>query len=404
MGSSVGGLASGITSLAQGQTAAPSVDLSKQIGNANATYGTATSDAQQTMNTAQSLNANSQNTLANVTGQESPAMAAVNNSANQNLSTYGSTFVPLQQQQAQEAASYGSDSNRQQLAGQAVSDSNSATQASLANQRASLASEGVDPASVHGSALTQQAALTGAANAAGAATNSGLQTTATANQLTNQANQLGLQVGAAGTQAAQAAAGIGSGIVSDTNNTNNSNVNNLTASNTYLNSATGANASSANIANTQFQDQQQTYQDKLQAQASQGAAIGGIAGGLGGMIPGMQKGGAVPMPTYGPRGINTVRHGIPQMRPLLPAVVPHLAGGGPITMAGAQPMPIVPGTTDTKLIAATPGEFMLPKDVVEHMGHEKLHKLIDKTREDIAERKGIPMHHQLSSAHTSMGA
>ena len=74
--------------------------------------------------------------------------------------------------------------------------------------------------------------------------------------------------------------------------------------------------------------------------------------------------------------------------------------GGPITHRGALPTPIVPGTTDNKLIAATPGEFMLPKDVAEFMGHEKLHNLIDKTREKLAQRQGIPTA-RLSSAHSA---
>lgn len=398
----MGSMVSGVMSLAGGSgPSAPTVDMSKQIGNANDTFNTATSNAKQTQNAATSLNAQSQDTLKSVVGQETPAMSAVNNQANTNLSTYGNTFVPLQQQQAQQAQNYTGEANTKQLQGQAVADSNSGTQAALANQRAQLASEGVDPASVHGSALTQQAAIQGGAAAAGAANNSFLQTQATGAQLTNQANQLGLQVGAQGTSAAEAAAGIGSGIVANTNNTNNSNVNNLTASNGALNAATGANSSSANIANQQFNDQQTSYQDTVAAQAAKSAAVGGIASGAMSMMA-MEKGGVVPAPTLGPRGINVVRHGIPTMRAILP--VPHLAGGGPITSRGAMPQPIVPGTTDTKLIAATPGEFMLPKDVVEHMGHEKLHRLIDKTREDIAVRKGIPMHHQLSSAHTSMGA
>lgn len=382
----MGSIVSGVTSLASGGGgAAPTVDMSKQIGNANDTYKTASTDAAQTMDSAKALNAQSQGTLASVNGQETPAMQAVNNSANQNLSTYGSTFVPLQQQQAQQAANYTSDKNVQQLQGQAVADSNSSTQAALANQRASLASEGVDPASVHGSALTQQAAITGAAQNAGAANNSYLQTQATGSQLVNQANQLGMQVGAAGTNAAQAAAGIGSGIVSNENNTDNSNINNMTASNTYLTGATNANQSSANIANSQFQDQQTTYQDNVAAAAAKSAAIGGIASGAMSAMA-MMKGG--PVGQHRPN-INFVPHGIPTY-----------FNGGHITARGAQATPIVPGTTDTKLIAATPGEFMLPKDVVEHMGHDKLHRLIDKTREDIAERKGIPTA-RLSSAHTS---
>jgi hypothetical protein len=387
----MGSAISGIASLAAGTGgAAPTVDMSKQIGNANATYATATSDAAQTMQQAQALNAQSQSTLANVNGSETPAMQAVNASANQNLSTYGNTFVPLQQQQAQQAANYTSDANTQQRAGAAVADQNSATQASLANQRAQLASEGVDPASVHAGGLEQQQQIAGAANAAGAANQSVLQTQATGSQLVNQANQLGLQVGSAGTNAAQAAAGIGSGIVANTNNTNNSNINNLTASNTYLTGATNANQSSANIANSQFQDQQQTYQDNAAAAASKGAAIGGIASSA---AKAMMRGGPVPSTPKPAR--------LPQN---YMAGIPTLFHGGPITPRGAQAQPIVPGTTDTKLIAATPGEFMIPKDVTQHLGHEKLHKLIDKTREEIATRQGIPMHHQLSSAHTSMGA
>lgn len=386
MGSAVGGLASaagGIAGMAgsSGGGAIPTLDLSKQVGNAQDSYSTATGNAAQTMNTAQALNKQSQSTLNNVTGAQSSAMKAVQDSANTNLQTYGSTFTPLQQQQADQAKNYTSDANVQQLQGKAVADSNSSTQAALDNQRASLAAEGVDPASVHGSALTQQAAITGAAQNAGAATNSYLNTQATGNQLVSQANQLGMQVGAAGTSGAATAAGIGSGIVSDTNNTNNSNVNNLTAANTYLNTGVNANASGANIANTQFQGQQTSYQDQQAAAASKGAGIGGIVSAVAPLaLAAMQDGG--PVTAYG---------------------IPHMAGGGPITSRGAMPHPIVPGTTDTKLIAATPDEFMIPKDVAMHMGHEKLHKLIDKTREEIATRKGIPTA-QLSSVHTSRGA
>lgn len=384
----MGSIVSGAMSLMGGSgPATPTLDLSKQMGNAQDTYKTATSNAKQTQDTATALNKQSQATLSNVVGSETPAMAAVNNQANTNLSTYGNTFVPLQKQQADEAANYNSNENRQQLAGQAVANSNQSTQAALDNQRAQLASEGVDPASVHGSALTQQAAIAGAANAAGAATQSGLDTAATGRQLVQGANQLGLQVGQQGTAAAEAAAGIGSGIVADTNNTNNSNVNNLTASNGALNVATGANKSAGDMANEQFNGQMQSAQMDQAKSASKSAAIGGIVSGAASK---MEHGGVVTPPV-------ARLHGIPMP-------VPTLRHGGPINSKGAFATPIVPGTTDTKLIAATPGEFMLPKDVVDHMGHEKLHNLIDKTREKIAERRGIPMHHQLSSAHTSMGA
>lgn len=373
----MGSAVSGVMSLAQGSPGVPQANEQQQISNAQDTYKTATADSAQTMNTATALNGQSQAALSTAMGQENPMVSGVNNAATSSLNNYGSTFSPLQAQQAQMAQNYTSDANTQLRQGQAVADQNSGTQAALQNQRASLASEGVDPASVHGSALTQQAALTGAANAAGAATNSALQTQATGNQLINQANTLGTQVGALGASQASTGSGIAAQNVANTNNTNNSNVNNLTAANTYLNSATGANNSATTAANDQFNQQQTGYQDQVAAQAAQASAVGGIASGA---MSFMQAGGVVP------------------------SGIPALVGGGPITSRGALPQPIVPGTTDNKLIAATPGEFMLPKDVSEFMGHDKLHRLIDSTRQKIAERHGIPMHAQLSSAHTSTGA
>jgi hypothetical protein len=367
-------------SMAQGSPSTPTENLSGQIANANATYNTATADSTQTMNTAQALNAQSQGTLANTINANTNAASGVMNEANQNMSTYGSSFTPLQQQQASQAANYTSDSNIKQLQGQAVANQGQATQAALANQRASLASEGVDPASVHGSALTNQTAIQGAANAAGAASNAYTQAQVTGAGLMNQANQVGLQVGQQGSQGAATAAGINTSNVENTNNTNNSNVNNLTAANSYLNTATGANNSSVNAANSQFNAQQTGYEDTVAANAAQSQAVGGMAGGIASLAGGLMMGGPVP------------------------GAIPHLRGGGPITARGALPTPIIPGTTDTKLIAATPGEFMIPKDVTQHLGHEKLHKLIDKTREEIAQRQGIPGRGQLSSAHTSQGA
>lgn len=371
---------------ASGAGKVPQANEAGMITNAQNTYGTATGNASQTMNTATALNQNSQNVLNNAMGQENPMVTGINNAATQNLNNYGSTFTPLQQKQAALAQDYTSSANTQQRAGQAVADQGAATQAALANQRAQLASEGIDPGSVHGSALTQQAAIQSAAQQAGAATNSVLQTQATGNQLVANANQLGTQVGALGTTQAGAGANISGQQVGLTNQTNQGNVNNLTAANTYLNTGINANNSAANAADLQFKQQQQTYQDVQQQAASKASGFGTTTS------PGfaLMRGGVVPAPTHA-----YTHTGIP---------VPHLAGGGPINPRGALPVPLVPGTTDTKLIAATPGEFMLPKDVTEFMGHDKLHRLIDSTRQKIAERHGIPMNAQLSSAHTSVGA
>jgi hypothetical protein len=399
MGSAIGGIAGGIAGLASGNGEAgiPQANQSQNIANAQNTYGTATSDAAQTMNTAQSLNANSQNVLSGINASNNNAMNAVSNTANQNLSTYGNTFVPLQAQQAQQAQNFLSNSNQQQLVGSAVAGANQGTQAALSNQRAQLAAEGVDPGSIGGAAMQQQAAIQGGAAAAGAGSNEYLAAQQTGNQMLNAANQLGTQIGAQGTAGENAAASIGGQTVSNTNNTNNSNVNNLTAAGTYLGQATNAGNSATNAAASQFNQQQQGYQDQQQAQASQGSSIGNIIGGVAGAASmfGMEKGGPVPALAAGiplpfltqrPPGAFTAAAGPVNA----PGEIPHYAEGGPISKKGALPHPIIPGTTDSKLIAATPGEFMLPKDVAEFMGHEKLHNLIDKTREKMAQRQGIP--------------
>jgi len=406
MGSAIGGIAGGIAGMAQSSPSAPQANEQQNISDAQANYATANSDASQTMNTAQALNSQSQNVLAGINSASNSAMNQVSNTANQNLSTYGNTFVPLQAEQAQQAQNFLSNSNQQQLVGSAVAGANQGTQAALANQRASLAAEGVDPGSIGGAALQQQAAIQGGAAAAGAGTNEYLNAQQTGNSMLNAANQLGTQVGAQGTSGEQAAAGIGAQTVANTNNTNNSNVNNLTAANSYLGTSNNANANATTASNDQFNQEQTGYEDTVQAQASQASSIGSMVGGIA-SIAAMQRGGVVkgapnsgiPLPFLVQRPPGAFAYSAAAGPVPASGQIPHMAEGGPITHKGALPTPIVPGTTDNKLIAATPGEFMLPKDVAEFMGHEKLHNLIDKTREKMAQRQGIPTARATSAHH-----
>lgn len=356
-------------------------DMSKQIGNANKTFDTATSNAAQTMNTAQGYNDNAQKTLSNITGSQTPVMNSVNNTAQQNLSTYGNTFVPLQQQQAQQAQAYGSDANIQKQKGMATADVNANFNAQRANSQAALASEGVDPASIHGGALDAQGRVQQAAASAQAGTASALNTQNTAIGLTNQANQLGLQVGQSGTAAAATGAGIGSGIVNNTNATNSAGVNNLTAANTYLNTGVNANSSAANIQNSQFQDQMASQQAKAAQGSSMLSTVGSLAGAAamfmekGGPVPGYARGGAIPAPSY--------------------------AHGGPVSSKGALPQSPIPGSTDTKPALLTPDEFVIPRHIAVWKGHEHWYKQMDKAQEEMAARHGIPP--QMSSVHTARG-
>jgi len=64
------------------------------------------------------------------------------------------------------------------------------------------------------------------------------------------------------------------------------------------------------------------------------------------------------------------------------AAIGKMQEGGVVPEAGALPISPVPGNTDRKLLMATPGEFVVPKDVVEWKGKEFFHKLQTKARED----------------------
>lgn len=343
-----------------GASAPTAPNLSGNINTANNISSTATSDAAQTFNTAQAYNQNAQQTLQNTVGSETPVMNNVNATANQNLSTYGSTFVPLQQQQASDAQNYVAQ-NADRLKGQAMADQGAATQSALSNSAAALESEGVDPASTRGAALQQQAAVQGAANEAGAGTNSVLNTENTGRQLVAQANQLGLQVGAAGNQGASTGAAIGAQNVQDTNSTNATGVSNLTANTGQLNTGVNANSSAVSADNTQFQDQNTAYQNAQAAKASTLGAVGSIAGGA----------------------LNFVASN--------PAVLAAMNKGGTVSHAGALPFAPMPDhPTDTKPALLTPGEYVIPRDVAQHKGHEFFHKLVDKSRLEIANRQAIP--------------
>lgn len=378
-------------------------NLSGNIDTANATAKTATSNAAQTMNTATAFNNNAQQNLNGVTAQTNSMAGKIGQQATQNINTYGSTFAPLQQQQAQEAQAYGSDANVAKLQGMAVANVNQADQAARANSAAALASEGVDPASIHGAALDRQASVANAGQVAAAGTQSALNTQNTGRQLVANANQLGLQVGAAGTQGAATAAAVGAEGQQTINQTNASGVQNLTAANSYLNTGVNANNSAVSANQAQFGDQMQQYGAEQAQNDSTMKAIGSVAGAAATF---MEKGGVVGGTHIGKGSRAPMAHsGLPVVaghvrpRQAIPMSFEPMDAGGPVSTRGALPVGSIPGTTDRKPAMLTPGEFVMPKDVVDHLGSEKLHKLVDKTREDANKRRAIPVQH---APHMSM--
>jgi hypothetical protein len=377
-------------------------DLSSNIASANATAGQATADATQTMNTATAYNKNAQENLSGVTNLSNSMAGQIGNNASQNLSTYGSQFTPIQAQEAQQAANYGSQENTQKLQGMAVANANTADQAARANSAAALASEGVDPASIHGAALDRQQSVMGAGQVAAAGTQSALNTQNTAFGMENTANQLGLQINQAGTSGAATAAGTAQAGQGTINSTDSSGINNLQGANSFLNSSTNANNGAVSANQAQFGDQMQVQAAQQAQSNSTMSAIGSIAGAA---MMFMDKGGSVPEhiggTPAGGRAFSPMAHsGLPvvkgavRARQAIPMAFEPMDTGGPVTTRGALPVGSIPGTTDRKPAMLTPGEFVFPKDVVDHLGTEKLHKMVDKTREDANKRRAIPVPHQ----------
>lgn len=370
-------------------------DLSSETNQANSTFNTATSSAAQTAATAAAYNKSSQDTVNNVVGQETPMVGNVNNSANANLNQYASTFMPLQQEQAQQAANYTSEANVSNLEGRASADVNADTASQLAAQKQSLASEGVDPSSIGANAIAAQSRVTGAANAAGAANNAYTTAQTTGAGLMNQANQIGLADQNAGTAAAATGASIGNNTAATQSNVNAQGVNNTTASNSFLNTGLSATNSALNTAQAGFNDAQTDFQDVAANNAAMMSGIGSVAGAAA-MF--MSEGGPVPhdaSPSVGlpPRFMN------PQTAPGL--IRSFYESGGPVSGHNALPESPMPGSTDTKPAMLTPDEFVIPRDAATWKGHEHWYKQIDKAREERGLRLGLPP--SPSSALTARG-
>lgn len=378
-------------------------DLSGNIASANATAGQATADATQTMNTASAYNQNAQQNLTGVTNQANSMAGQIGSTASQNLNTYGSQFTGLQAQEAQQAANYGSQANVQKLQGMAVANANASNQAARANSASALASEGVDPASIHGAALDRQNSVTGAANIAGASTQSALNTANTAFGMENTANQLGLQVGSLGTQGAATAANTAATGQNTINATNASGIQNLQGANSYLNSSTAANNGAVSANQADFSNQMAVSAAQQAQQNSTMSAIGSVAGAAmmfmekGGVVGGssITRGARSPMPHSG----LPVVAGHVRPRQAIPMPFEPMFAGGPVTTQGALPVGSIPGTTDRKPALLTPGEFVVPHDAVVALGTEYWHKQVDKAREGANKRRAIPVQH---APHMSM--
>jgi len=328
-------------------------DVSGNVKNANKLFDTSTAAAGQQAELAKSLNAKNQATTSQIIGGQLPMMETVNNAATQGFQNYQSNYVPLQQQQIKQAQDYGSEANVKRLQGMAMGDVNSSFDAQRKNSQQQLAAMGVDPSTIHAGALDAQSRVQQAAAAAQAGTQSALQTENTARQMTNQAVQQGNTVNQMASQNAGTGSNIGSAASNVMNSSEGTQIGAGTSQNTFLQTGLDANKSAADIQHQGFQDQ--LAQAQAASQMSPMNSIASLAGTAMGAF--------------------------------------MMEGGGPVSQKGALPTPPVAGSTDTKPAWLTPGEYVIPKDVVDFKGHEFFHNLVQKTRQAKANISGIPVAH-----------
>lgn len=320
----------------------------------------------------QAANSGAINTDRNVMGSETGFGNNINNQ-------YSSTYMPLENQFANEAENYASNGNIETQMGTAEASAAQAQDAARANTEQTLQGYGVNPASGRyagtEAALQAQkgAAVAGAGNTARQATiNTGLGLQATA-------IGEGQQGEALGNAAINTGVGAGSQGVTNELATTASGAATMGTAPAYYGAATGALSGATSAMNTQYQNQLAQFQANQQAASGWGGILGGVLGagiGIGGWktsgggsvgasILGFDKGGAIPDDEI----TNDGTQGGFLDRNLSPS-------GGAVT----DDIPAHAGNRDIRLNA---GEYVMPREVVGYFGARTFKRMIDQAHKEM---------------------
>src|SRR5579883_1494365 len=285
---------------------------------------------------------------------------------------YQDTYMPLENQFANEASNYASNANIQTQMGTAQATAAQTQDAARQNTEQTLQSYGVNPASGRyagtEAALQAQkaAAIAGAGNTARQATiNTGLGLQATA---------IGQgQTGATlGNTAVNTGISAGSQAVTNQLATTASGASTEGTAPQYMSAATGAGAVATQAMNAQYQDQLAQFEANQNASSGWGSLAGiGFAGisALKGTslmpLTFAKRGGAVPVDDVpgndGTQGGFLNRDRSPS--------------GGAVTDD-------IPARSGNQAINLNAGEFIIPRDVVQHYGTRHFTKLIQQARKE----------------------
>lgn len=306
---------------------------------------------------AREQDSNNRAILERVLGTQLPIMQQTFEDAQQDRTRYEETFQPIEDNLIKEFQSYDSPERMATERGRAMADVSSAFEAQRRNAAANLESYGIDPSQTRAQALDIGMRTAQAAAQAGAADAATQRVENTGRALRADAINIGRGM------PSQAAASYGQSLAAGqmalggANATSANSANLANSSLGFSGQALSGYNQGANIRTQGFQNQMAATQMQNDNAAAGLNAAASLVGGIAGMM--MEK-------------------------------------GGPVTEKGALPVPIVPGSTDRKPALLTPGEYVVPQDVVRFKGEEFFEKLISKTRENkaqsTAERKAaIPM-------------
>lgn len=306
--------------------------------------------------------------------QDISTQKAAADAAQQAQTRYQQVYQPLEDQAVREAQTYASPEQRALQMGAASSQVAQQFDSQRVAAAQNLESFGIDPSSTRYAALDVGMRTNQAAAQAGAATTAGQQVDATARGL--QANAIN----------------VGRGLPSDVNAGNNTSVN---AGNSAVNSGLATTASGANTMGTAVQ------------YGGLGTQYGGVAGQFGSNATGALNAGTNAIGAWGTAlnqgysnelgAFNANQNsssGIGSLLGLGASFIPGLAEGGTVpgplpsggaTRGGAVPVGASPTrgkAVDDVPARLTPGEFVVPRDVVQWKGEEHFQKFIKKARED----------------------
>lgn len=304
--------------------------------------------AQAQLDWAKEQDANNRAILERVLGVQLPIMEESFKQAQQDRERYMTTFQPIEDQLVKEANSYATPERAAFERSQAIGDVNSQFDAQRRQSLQRLESYGIDPSQTRSQALDVGVRTAQAAAAAAAATGATQRVEDVGRSLRADAINLGRglpsMVASSYGQAIQA----GNSGVGNANSTFGTSSNAIGTPGQYMGQALQGYGQSANILSQGYNNRLNQFNSSQNAMGQWldvAGTIGGAAVGRGGWLTGK-------------------------------------ADGGPITAEGALPVSPIPGKpTDVKPIMATPGEFVIPADVVKFKGEEFFYKLRDKARE-----------------------